>query len=43
MILGDERETVGSIISIDGNEGVFKTEDGNIRMLPIKHLCKLNT
>ncbi|KAK7098266.1 transcription elongation factor SPT5-like [Littorina saxatilis] len=41
VILGDERETVGSIISIDGSEGVFKTEDGNIRMLPIKHLCKM--
>nr|KAG5709174.1 hypothetical protein BaRGS_028630 [Batillaria attramentaria] len=36
VILGDERETTGSLISIDGNEGVFKTEDGHIRMLPIK-------
>ncbi|XP_076450911.1 transcription elongation factor SPT5-like isoform X2 [Babylonia areolata] len=43
VIIGDEREMVGSVISIDGTEGVFKTDDKTIRMLPIKYLCKMES
>ncbi|XP_050411493.1 transcription elongation factor SPT5 [Patella vulgata] len=41
VILGDERETTGTLLSIDGIEGVIKTEEGQIKMLPIIYLCKM--
>lgn len=40
MITGDERETVGTLLSIDSGEGVLKTEDSQIKMLPLRYLCK---
>lgn len=42
VIIGDERELVGQVISIDGNEGVFKIDEKTIRMLPIRYLCKMD-
>ena len=41
MITGDERELVGTLLSIDSGEGVLKTEDSQIKMLPLRHLCKV--
>lgn len=40
VILGEERELMGTLLSIDGTEGVIKTDAGHIRMLPINYLCK---
>ena len=40
VILGEERELAGTLLSIDGTEGVMKTDGGTIRMLPINFLCK---
>lgn len=41
VILGEERESTGSLLSIDGGEGVIKLENGEIKMLPIRYLCKV--
>ncbi|XP_041365560.1 transcription elongation factor SPT5-like [Gigantopelta aegis] len=41
VILGDDRELTGTLLSIDTLDGVFKAEDGEIKMLPIKYLCKM--
>ena len=41
MITGDERELVGTLLSIDSGEGVLKTEDSQIKMLPLRYLCKV--
>lgn len=43
MILGEEREATGTLLSIDGGEGVIKLDGGdkNIKMLPIRFLCKM--
>ncbi|KAL4224649.1 Transcription elongation factor SPT5 [Mactra antiquata] len=43
VILGEEREATGTLLSIDGGEGVIKLEGGdkNIKMLPIRALCKM--
>lgn len=43
VILGEEREATGSLLSIDGGEGVIKLDGGekNIKMLPIRYLCKM--
>jgi hypothetical protein len=40
VILGEEREVMGNLLSIDGTEGVIKTDHGVIKMLPINFLCK---
>ena len=41
VIFGDDREAVGSLLSIDGGEGVIKLDNHDIKMLPIRHLCKI--
>ncbi|KAH3888745.1 transcription elongation factor SPT5-like [Dreissena polymorpha] len=43
VILGEEREATGTLLSIDGFEGVIKLDGGekNIKMLPIRFLCKM--
>lgn len=41
MIHGEHRETVGTLISIDGVDGVVKTEQGDIMMLQLRTLCKM--
>lgn len=40
VILGESRELVGTLISIDGVDGVMKTEQGDIKMLQLRMLCK---
>ena len=43
---GADRDATGTLISMDGNEGVFKLDtqdqDSNITMVPLNTLCKLN-
>ncbi|CAL1541166.1 unnamed protein product [Lymnaea stagnalis] len=45
IIAGDERESTGSLMSVDGDEGVLKIdskeEKAKILMLPIHFLCKM--
>jgi len=41
VILGDNRDTSGTLISIDGVEGVLKTDQGDIAMLQLRTLCKM--
>ncbi|WAR02974.1 SPT5H-like protein, partial [Mya arenaria] len=43
VIMGEEREATGTLLSIDGGEGVIKLDGGdkNIKMLPIRYLCKM--
>lgn len=41
VILGEDREMTGTLLSIDGGEGVIKADLGEIKMLPIRHLCKM--
>ncbi|KAI8781206.1 Transcription elongation factor SPT5 [Biomphalaria glabrata] len=44
IIAGDDREATGSLMSVDGDEGVFKfdrEEKSKIQMLPIHFLCKM--
>lgn len=44
VIAGDEREATGSLISMDGNDGVFKCdsqENDSILMVPLNTLCKM--
>lgn len=41
VIMGDERELVGQLLSIDSGEGVLKTDDHQIKMLPLRYLCKV--
>ncbi|XP_033751673.1 transcription elongation factor SPT5-like [Pecten maximus] len=41
VILSEERELTGILLSIDGGEGVIKTDHGEIKMLPIRYLCKM--
>ncbi|KAK3101764.1 hypothetical protein FSP39_006184 [Pinctada imbricata] len=43
VILGEDRELTGALLSIDGAEGVLKTDSGEIKMLSIKYLCKAGT
>lgn len=41
VIMGEEREYTGQLLSIDGCEGVVKMERGNLSMLQMRHLCKM--
>ena len=41
VIMGEERESTGQLLSIDGSEGVVKFDRGNISMLQLTHLCRL--
>ncbi|XP_014681911.1 PREDICTED: transcription elongation factor SPT5-like isoform X2 [Priapulus caudatus] len=40
VILGDDRESTGKLLSIDLNEGVVKI-DQDIKMLQLRYLCKM--
>lgn len=42
VILGDEREFTGTLLSIDGVEGVVKLDRGNLSMCPLNYLCKMS-
>lgn len=41
VIVGENRDTVGNLISIDGVDGVLKTEQGEFSMFQLRHLCKM--
>lgn len=41
MILGEDRECTGQLLSIDDEEGVVKLDRGNISLILLKHLCKM--
>ena len=41
VIVGEEREATGTLLSIDGNEGVVKLDRGNINMFQLSHVCKM--
>ena len=41
IILGDERECTGELLSIDEFEGVVKLDRGDIYMFQTGHLCKM--
>ena len=41
-ILGEDRDSTGSLLSIDSQEGVVKLDqNGDVKMLQLKYLCKL--
>lgn len=39
--MGDDRETVGELLSIDGSEGVVKTDTNDIKLFSLNFLCKM--
>ena len=41
MIVGEERECTGTLLSIDGNDGVVKLDRGKIQMLQLSYLCRM--
>ncbi|XP_074659963.1 transcription elongation factor SPT5-like isoform X2 [Tubulanus polymorphus] len=41
VLFGEERESTGNLLSIDGAEGVVKTDQGNLKLLNLKNLCKV--
>ncbi len=41
LIHGEEREMVGTLLSIDGLEGVVKTDTHDIKLYHLSSLCKL--
>lgn len=41
VIIGEEREAVGTLLSIDNQEGVVKLDIGELKMLQLKYLCKM--
>ena len=41
VILGEERESTGVLISIDINDGVVKLDKGSITMFQLSFLCKM--
>ena len=42
VIIGEDREQTGSLLSIDSQEGVVKLDQtGDVKMLQLKYLCKM--
>ncbi|XP_008545708.1 transcription elongation factor SPT5 [Microplitis demolitor] len=41
VILGEDREAVGNLLSIDNQEGVVKLTTGELKMLHLRFLCKM--
>lgn len=41
IILGEDREAVGTLLSIDNQEGVVKLNTEEIKFLQLKFLCKM--
>ena len=42
MFTGEDRDSTGSLLSIDSQEGVVKLDqNGDVKMLQLKFLCKL--
>lgn len=41
---GEDRESTGSLLSIDSQEGVVKLDQtGDVKMLQLKYLCKMKS
>uniref|UniRef100_A0A0K2T674 Transcription elongation factor SPT5 n=1 Tax=Lepeophtheirus salmonis TaxID=72036 RepID=A0A0K2T674_LEPSM len=44
VIMGEDRDATGSLLSIDSQEGVVKLEiAGDVKMLQLKYLCKMKS
>ena len=44
VIIGEDREQTGSLLSIDSQEGVVKLDQtGDVKMLQLKYLCKMRS
>ncbi|XP_013782146.1 transcription elongation factor SPT5-like [Limulus polyphemus] len=41
VIMGEDREATGELLTIDNNEGVVKADHGGIKMLQLRFLCKM--
>jgi len=41
VIVGEDREFTGHLLSIDGYEGVVKLDRGNLNMFQMSYLCKM--
>lgn len=41
IILGEDRESTGQLLSIDHQEGVVKLDSGDVRMFQLRYLCKM--
>jgi transcription elongation factor SPT5 len=42
VIMGEDRDSTGSLLSIDSQEGVVKLDqNGDVKMLQLKYLCKM--
>lgn len=43
VIIGEEREAVGTLLSIDNQEGVVKLNTDEVKMLHLRFLCKMKS
>lgn len=43
VILGEDRESVGTLLSIDNQEGVVKLNTEEIKFLQLRFLCKMKS
>lgn len=41
VIIGEYREAVGQLLSIDNQEGVVKLHQDQVQMLQLRYLCKM--
>lgn len=41
IILGEDREAVGKLLSVDNQEGVLKFENGEIKLIQMRYMCRL--
>ena len=41
VILGEDREACGVLLSIDNQEGVVKINNEEVKMLQLRFLCKM--
>lgn len=41
VVLGEDREAVGQLLSIDNQEGVVKLSNEELKMLQLRYLCKM--
>jgi len=41
VIVGEDREYTGHLLSIDGDEGVVKLDRGNLNLFQMDYLCKM--
>ncbi|KAA0192293.1 hypothetical protein HAZT_HAZT006833 [Hyalella azteca] len=43
VIFGEDREQMGSLLSIDNNEGVVNMDHSDLKMLQLRYLCKMSS